>query len=109
MNKLKVIKGDNIKVIAGKDKGKTGKVLKVMPKENRLVVEGVNVVQKHVKATQTSEGGIKRKELSVHISNVSHIDPKSGEATKIGYKILEDGSKVRFAKKSGEIIAKEGK
>lgn len=109
MTKLKIKKGDKVKVITGKSKGKVGDVIKVLPSENRVVVSGVNLVKKHTKPTQTSEGGIVQKELPIHVSNVSHVDPKTGVATKVGYKILEDGKKVRFAKKSGEIIMKEGK
>ena len=109
MNKLKIKKGDKVKVITGKNKGKVGYVIKVLPTENRLVVSGVNLVKKHTKPSQTSEGGIVQKELPIHISNVSHVDPKTNEVTKIGYKTLDDGKKVRFAKKSGEIISKEGK
>ncbi len=109
MNKLKIKKGDKVKVITGKSKGKIGDVLKVFPAERKLLVSGVNLAKKHTKPSQTSEGGIVQKELPIHISNVSHIDPKSGVVTKIGFKILEDGKKVRVAKKSGEIISKEGK
>lgn len=109
MNKLKIKKGDKVKVITGKNKGKVGDVIKVLPAENRLVVSGVNLVKKHTKPSQTSEGGIVQKELPIHISNVSHVDPKTNQVTKIGYKTLDDGKKVRFAKKSGEIISKEGK
>ncbi len=109
MSKLKIKKGDKVKVITGKSKGKIGDVLKVFPSEKKLIVSGVNLAKKHTKPTQTSEGGIVQKELPIHISNVSHIDPKTNEITKIGYKVLEGGKKVRFAKKSGEIISKEGK
>jgi large subunit ribosomal protein L24 len=109
MSKLKIKKGDKVKVITGKSKGKIGDVLKVFPSEKKLIVSGVNLAKKHTKPTQTSEGGIVQKELPIHVSNVSHIDPKTNEITKVGYKILEDGKKVRFAKKSGEIISKEGK
>ena len=109
MSKLKIKKGDKVKVITGKSKGKVGDVLKVFPSEKKLIVSGVNLAKKHTKATQTSEGGIVQKELPIHISNVSHIYPKTNEITKIGYKVLEGGKKVRFAKKSGEIISKEGK
>lgn len=109
MSKLKIKKGDKVKVITGKSKGKVGDVLKVFPSEKKLIVSGVNLAKKHTKPTQTSEGGIVQKELPIHISNVSHIDPKTNEITKIGYKVLESGEKVRFAKKSGEIISKEGK
>lgn len=109
MVKLKVKTGDEVIVITGKNKGKRGKILKVLPKENKAIVAGVNIVKKHTKASQHSEGGIIQKELPIHISNIAHIDPKSGEATKISCKILENGTKVRVAKKSGEIIAQEGK
>ena len=109
MIKLKIKKGDKVKVITGKNKGKTGDVIKVFPASNKLIVSGVNLVKKHTKPSQMSEGGIIQKELPIHVSNVSHIDPKTNEATKVGYKILEDGKKIRFAKKSGEIISKEGK
>lgn len=109
MHKLKVKKGDKVQVITGKNKGKVGEILKVFPSENRVIVSGVNLAKKHTKPSQTSEGGITQKELPIHVSNVSHIDPKTNEITKIGYKTLEDGKKVRFSKKSGEIISKEGK
>lgn len=109
MHKLKVKKGDKVQVITGKNKGKVGEIIKVFPSENRVIVSGVNLAKKHTKPSQTSEGGIIQKELPIHVSNVSHIDPKTNEITKIGYKTLEDGKKVRFAKKSGEIISKEGK
>ena len=109
MIKLKIKTGDKVKVITGKNKGKIGDVVKVFPKENRAIVSGVNVAKIHLKASRTSEGGISSKELPIHISNLSHIDPKTNEITKVGIKILADGKKVRFAKKSGEIISKEGK
>lgn len=109
MHKLKIKKGDKVQVITGKNKGKVGDVIQVFPAENRVVVSGVNLAKKHTKPSQTSEGGIVQKELPIHVSNVSHIDPKTNEITKVGYKTLEDGKKVRFAKKSGEIISKEGK
>lgn len=111
MNKLKIKKGDKVKVIAGKNKGAVGNVLKVFPEERKIIVSGVNVVKKHTKPSKISDGGIIHKELPIHVSNVSHLDPKTGEITKIGYKILEgaDGKKVRFARKSGEIIAVGGK
>ena len=109
MIKLKIKKGDKVKVITGKNKGKTGDVIKVFPASNKLIVSGINLVKKHTKPSQMSEGGIIQKELPIHISNVSHIDPKTSVVTKVGYKTLEDGKKIRFAKKSGEIISKEGK
>ena len=109
MHKLKIKKGDKVQVITGKNKGKVGDVTKVFPSENKVIVSGVNLAKKHTKPSQTSEGGIIQKELPIHVSNVSHVDPKTNEITKIGYKTLEDGKKVRFAKKSGEIISIEGK
>lgn len=104
-NKLKIKKGDQIVVLTGRDKGAKGEVLKVLTDVRRVVVQGVNLVTKHEKPTQVSPGGIKKKELSIHVSNVAFADPKSGEATRVGYKVLEDGKKVRVAKKSGETIA----
>ncbi len=109
MIKLKIKKGDRVKVITGKSKGKIGDVLKVFPKENRALVSGVNLAKVHLKPSRNSEGGISQKELPIHISNLNHIDPKTDEVTKVGIKTLENGKKVRFAKKSGEIISKEGK
>ncbi|AQS53823.1 50S ribosomal protein L24 [Jeotgalibaca dankookensis] len=96
--------GDKVKVITGKDKGKEGVILKTLPKKDRVIVEGINIVKKHRKASQTNAtGGILEEEASVHVSNVMLIDPKTGEPTKVGYKV-EDGKKVRFAKKTGEVI-----
>jgi large subunit ribosomal protein L24 len=109
MIKLKIKKGDKVKIITGKSKGKVGNVLQVFPADNKLLVSGVNLAKKHTKPSQTSEGGIVQKELPIHVSNVSHVDPKTNTITKVGFKTLEDGKKVRFAKKSGEIILKEGK
>ncbi len=103
--KLKIKKGDSVVVIAGKDKNTIGEVFKALPKENKVFVRGVNVVKKHKKPTQTEPGGIISKELPIHISNVALVDPKTGKATKVGFKI-EDGKKVRFAKASGEILDK---
>jgi large subunit ribosomal protein L24 len=102
--KLKIRKGDRVIVITGRSKGKTGEVLKVMPKENRAIVQGVNIVKRHTRPTQMSGGGIVEKEGPIHISNLAHVDPKSGQATRVGFKILADGRKVRFAKRSGEMI-----
>ena len=104
MNKLRIKKGDNVIVIAGNDKGKTGKVLAVAPAENRAIVEGVNLVSKHTKPnSKAPQGGIIKKEAPIHVSNLSLIDPKSNTATRVGYKVV-DGKKVRYAKKSGEEI-----
>ena len=97
-------KGDNVVVVTGSDKGKKGSVLKVFPKENRALVQGVNMVKRHQRQTQTQQAGIVSKEAPVHLSNIAHVDPKSGKATRIGLKTLGDGRRVRFAKKSGEVI-----
>ena len=102
--KLKIKKGDQVVVLAGRDKGAKGEVLMVIPEKRRVVVQGVNLVTKHQKPTQVSPGGIQKKELPIHVSNVAIADPKSGEATRIGYKNLKDGKKVRVAKKSGDTI-----
>ncbi|OLF73226.1 50S ribosomal protein L24 [Maricaulis sp. W15] len=99
----KIKKGDKVVILAGRDKGKTGEVTKVLPTEDRVIVAGVNVVKRHTRATQTDQGGIKEKEASIHVSNVALADPKTGEATRVGFKI-EDGKKVRIAKSSGEVI-----
>ena len=100
----KVRKGDRVVVTTGRDKGKKGEVLRVYPDEGRVLVSGVNIVKKHQKQTQREQGGIVSKEAPVHVSNVAHIDPKSGEPTRVGFKMLADGRKVRVAKKSGESI-----
>jgi large subunit ribosomal protein L24 len=100
----KIKKGDRVIVTTGRDKGKKGEVLKVFPKENRALVSGVNVVKRHQRQTAKVQGGIVNKEASVHLSNLAHVDPKSGDATRIGFKILGDGRKVRVARKSGEVI-----
>ena len=102
--KLKVKKGDRVIVVTGKDKGKTGDILRVIQKENHVLVQGVNMIQRHTRQTQTTQGGIIAKEAPIDISNVAHVDPKDNKATKIGFKTLEDGRKVRFAKRSGEVI-----
>ena len=104
MLKLKIKKGDNVVVISGRDKGRTGEVLRVLPTEGRVLVQGVHVAKRHTKPRMGEPGGIVEKELTVHISNVSHIDPASGKPTRIGYKILGDGRKVRVARRSGEVI-----
>ncbi len=102
--KLKIKKGDRVVVATGRDKGKTGEVLRVMPDRNRAVVQGVNLMSRHQRPTQASAGGIVEMEAAIHISNLAHIDPKDQEPTRVGYKFLEDGRKVRFARRSGEII-----
>ena len=101
----KVKKGDRVVVLAGRDKGRQGEVLKVLPKENRVVVQGVAQVKRHTKASaRNPEGGIVTKEAAIDVSNVAHLDPKDGKPTRVGFKFLEDGRKVRFAKRSGEQI-----
>ena len=100
----KIKKGDRVVVLTGKDKGAQGEVLKVMPSENRVLVRGVNVVTKHQKPTQFDQGGIRRMEAPIHVSNVAHMDPRDGKATRVGFKIDDKGRKVRVAKRSGEAI-----
>jgi len=109
MLKLKIKKGDRVVVITGKDRGKQGEVVRVLPKENKAVVSGVNVALRHTKPSRVSEGGILSKEMPIHISNIAIVDPKDGKATKVGFKVIADGKKVRVAKSSGEVIDKEGK
>ncbi|MGN6149270.1 MAG: 50S ribosomal protein L24 [Rhizomicrobium sp.] len=101
---VKIKKGDRVIVTTGRDKGKKGEVLKVFPSESRALVSGVNVVKRHQRQTQTQQGGIVQKESTIHLSNLAHVDPKSGAASRVGFKILKDGRKVRVAKKSGEVI-----
>ena len=105
MSKLHIKKNDTVVVLAGEDKGKTGKVLKVLVEKNRALVEGVNMVSKSTKpSAKNPQGGIVKQEAPIHISKLSLIDPKSGKATRVGIKVTEDGKKVRIAKKSGEEI-----
>ncbi|GGH07752.1 50S ribosomal protein L24 [Glycocaulis albus] len=99
----KIKKGDKVVILAGRDKGKTGEVTKVVPSENRVFVSGVNMVKRHNRPTQTTPGGIEEKEAPIHVSNVALADPKSGEATRVGFEV-RDGKKVRVAKKSGEVL-----
>ena len=106
MSKLKVKKGDNVVVISGRDKGKQGEVLRVFPSESRLVVQGVHVARRHTRQRMGDPGGIVEKELTIHVSNVAHIDPTSGKPTRVGFKILDDGRKVRIARRSGEVLDK---
>ena len=102
--KFKIKKGDEVVVLAGRDKGKKGEVLRMLRSEDRAIVEGVNMAKRHTAPSNTNPGGIVEKELSIHLSNLALADPKDGQATRVGYKFLEDGRKVRFAKRSGEII-----
>jgi len=95
---------DKVVVLTGRDKGKKGEVLRVLPKDGRLVVQGVNVVKKHQRQTAQNAGGILEIEAPIDASNVAHVDPKDGKPTRVGFKFLDDGRKVRFAKRSGEII-----
>jgi large subunit ribosomal protein L24 len=100
----KIKKGDKVVVISGKDKGKKGEVLKVHVKEGRAVVQGINMVTRHQRPTQFDAGGIKEKEGTIHLSNLAHVDPTDGKPTRVGFKTLADGKKVRVAKRSGEVI-----
>ena len=100
----KIKKGDRVIVTSGRDKGKRGEVMRVMPDESRIVVSGVNVVKRHTRQSARAQGGIISKEAPLDWSKVAHIDPKSNTPTKVGFKVLKDGRKVRFAKKSGEVI-----
>jgi large subunit ribosomal protein L24 len=100
----RIKKGDRVVVLAGKDKGKTGDVLQVYPKQSRVIVSGVNVVKRHTAPSQMNAGGIVEKEAALHVSNVAHADPKDGKPTRVGFKVLEGDRKVRFAKRSGEVI-----
>lgn len=104
MAKVKIRKGDYVVLLAGKDKGKSGEVIKVLPKENRAIVQGVNMIKRHQRQTAQQDGGIISREASVHISNLALEDPKDGKPTRVGYKFLKDGRKVRFARRSGEVI-----
>lgn len=102
--KLKIKKGDKVIVTTGKDKGKQGEVIRTIPTENRAVVRGINVAKRHQKQTAAQEGGIVSKEMPIHVSNLALRDPKDGKPTRVGYKTLADGKKVRVAKRSGETI-----
>ncbi len=102
--KFKIKKGDKVSVITGRDKGKTGEVLRVDLKKDRVLVQGVNVVKRHQGPTQTNPGGIIEKEAPLHVSNVAHIDPKTDRPTRVGLRVDSGGRKVRYAKRSGEAI-----
>lgn len=104
---MHVKKGDTVFVLTGKDKGKKGRIIAAYPAKNRVLVEGINMVKKHAKPSQANpQGGILNQEAPIHASNVMLVDPKTGEPTRVGYKVLENGKKVRIAKKSGEQIDK---
>ena len=104
MAKLKLKKGDKVVVLAGRDKGKKGEIIRVMPTQNRAVVRGVNMIRRHQRQSANQEGGIIAREAPIHISNLGIEDPKDGKPARVGYKMLDDGRKVRFAKRSGEVI-----
>ena len=100
----KIKKGDKVVVLTGRDKGRTGEVVQVMPKEERALVRGVNFVKRHQRQTMNQEGGIIQKEAPIQLSNLALADPKDGKPTRVGFKVLDDGRKVRFAKRSGDLI-----
>jgi len=100
----RIRKGDKVIVTTGRDKGRIGEVLEVLREERRVIVKGVNVMKRHTRPTAAQAGGIIEKELAIHVSNVAHIDPESGKATRVGVRFLEDGKKVRYAKVSGKLI-----
>jgi len=100
----KVKKGDEVVVLTGRDKGKRGEVLKVLRADGRVLVQGINVMKRHTRPSPKTSGGIVDQEAPIHVSNVAHLDPKDQKPTRVGFKVLEDGRKVRYAKRSGEII-----
>ena len=102
MQKLK--KGDNVVVLTGKDKGRSGEIVKMMPKEGKALVQGINMVKRHQRQSANSEAGIINREAAIQVSNLELADPKDGKATRVGIKIMDDGRKVRVAKRSGEVI-----
>jgi large subunit ribosomal protein L24 len=104
MASLKIRKGDRVIVLAGRDKGKQGEVIRVMPRENRALVRGVNIVRRHQRQTAAQQGGLIAKEGPIDLSNLALEDPKDGKPTRVGFRLLGDGTKVRFAKRSGEVI-----
>ncbi|SRR6056297_2320329 len=104
MPSLKFKKGDRVVILTGRDKGKQGEILTMIPKENRAIVRGVNVVRRHQRQSAGQEAGIISKEAPINLSNLAHEDPQDGKPTRVGFKFLEDGRKVRFAKRSGEQI-----
>jgi large subunit ribosomal protein L24 len=100
----KIKKGDKVVVLAGRDKGRNGEVLRVIPAEERAIVRGVNMVKRHQRQSANQEGGIISKEATIHLSNLAIADPKDGKASRVGFKVLDDGRKVRVAKRSGDLI-----
>lgn len=104
MASLKIKKGDYVVVLAGRDKGRSGEVLKVLPKEGRAIVQGVNSVRRHQRQTATTDGGIISKDMPIELSNLAVEDPKDGKPSRVGFMFLKDGRKVRYAKRSGEVI-----
>jgi len=100
----KIRKGDNVIVLSGRDKGKRGEVIRVYPSDERALVSGVNMIKRHQRQTMTQQSGIISKEAPIHLSKLAHVDPKTNGPTRVGFKILESGNKVRFAKKSGEVL-----
>jgi large subunit ribosomal protein L24 len=104
MAKLKIKKGDTVVVLTGRDKGKTGSVLRALPRENKVIVQGVNVAKRHQRQTPTAQGGIVEKELPIHVSNVAVADPKDNKPTRVGFKVNKDGTSSRIAKRSGEAL-----
>jgi large subunit ribosomal protein L24 len=100
----KIKKGDRVVVLTGRDKGRLGEVIRVLPKESRALVRGVNLVKRHQRQTAKQEGGIISKEGTIHLSNIALADPKDSKPTRVGFKILDDGRKVRFSKRSGDLI-----
>ena len=101
---MKIKKGDMVSVVSGKDKGKSGKVTKILTKKSKAFVEGINLVKKHTKPSQTNKGGIETVEMPVHLSNLMMLDPKTNKPSRVGFKFLKDGKKIRFLKKSGETV-----
>lgn len=102
--KLKIRKGDTVTVVTGRDRGRTGEVLRVVPAQRRVVVQGVNMVKRHTKPSPASPGGVIEKEATIDISNVALVDPGDGKPTRVSFRVLEDGRKVRYARRSGEVI-----
>lgn len=100
----RIRKGDRVQVTAGRDKGKSGEVVKIITKQDKAVVQGVNMIKRHTRPSGSEAGGIIEKEAAIHVSNLAHLDPKDDKPTRIGMKVLKDGRKVRFAKRSGEVI-----